>query len=82
MVIVPAIVLGLFSWPHITRTVRERGLEYPAWGGHALVCPPSERPVPGCAGVLPGGTIPRPTRTDVQEALEGMEQVLFRFPEA
>ena len=37
ILIVPAIVLGLLSWPQITRTVRERGLEYPAWGGHAVV---------------------------------------------
>jgi hypothetical protein len=34
---VPAILLGLLSWPQITRTVRERGLDYPAWGGHGVV---------------------------------------------
>jgi hypothetical protein len=37
VLIVPAIVLGLLSWPQILRTVRERGLEYPAWGGHGIV---------------------------------------------
>jgi hypothetical protein len=37
VLIVPAIVLGLLSWPHIIRAVQERGLEYPTWGGHAVV---------------------------------------------
>ena len=37
VLIVPALVLGLLSWPHIIRTVRARGLDYPAWGGHAVV---------------------------------------------
>jgi hypothetical protein len=37
VLIVPAIVLGLLSWPQITRAVRAQGLDYPAWGGHAVV---------------------------------------------
>jgi hypothetical protein len=37
ILIVPAIILGLLSWPAIIRTVRERGLEYPSWGGDAVV---------------------------------------------
>ena len=37
VLIVPAIVLGLLSWPQIIRTVRQHGLEYPAWAGHGVV---------------------------------------------
>ena len=37
VLIVPAIVLGLLSWPQVIRTVRQRGLEYPAWGGYGVV---------------------------------------------
>jgi hypothetical protein len=37
LLLVPAIILGLLSWPHIVRTVRERGLNYPAWAGHVIV---------------------------------------------
>jgi hypothetical protein len=37
LLIVPAIILSLLSWPHILRTVQERGLDYPRWAGHAIV---------------------------------------------
>jgi hypothetical protein len=37
VLIAPAILLGLLSWPHIIRAVQEHGLEYPAWGGHGVV---------------------------------------------
>lgn len=37
VLIVPAIVLGLLSWPQIIRTVQQHGLDYPAWGGHGVV---------------------------------------------
>jgi hypothetical protein len=37
LLIVPAIILGLLSWPPIVRTVQERGLQYPRWAGHAVV---------------------------------------------
>jgi hypothetical protein len=37
VLIVPAVALGLLSWPQIIRTVRQHGLDYPAWGGHGVV---------------------------------------------
>jgi hypothetical protein len=37
VLIVPAILLGLLSWPHIIRAVQKHGLEYPAWAGHGVV---------------------------------------------
>jgi hypothetical protein len=37
VLIVPAIILGLLSWPQILRTVQEHGLDYPRWAGHAVV---------------------------------------------
>jgi hypothetical protein len=37
LLIVPALILGLLSWPRIVRTVQERGLDYPRWGGHRVV---------------------------------------------
>ena len=37
VLIVPAIVLGLLSWPHIIRAVQQHGFECPAWGGHGVV---------------------------------------------
>jgi hypothetical protein len=37
LLIVPAIILGLLSWPQIVRTVQERGLQCPRWAGHAVI---------------------------------------------
>jgi hypothetical protein len=37
LLIVPAILLGLLSWPHSIRAVQEHGLEYPPWAGHGVV---------------------------------------------
>jgi hypothetical protein len=56
LLIVPAILLGLLSWPHIIRAVQEHGLEYPAWAGHGVVLSHFRRLVreeqnPGAASV-------------------------------
>ena len=37
LLIVPAVALGLLSWPQIIRAVRQHGLDYPTWGGHGVV---------------------------------------------
>ena len=37
ILIAPAVAIAMLAWSKLIRVVRERGRDYPEWGGHATV---------------------------------------------